>query len=131
MRRPVVTRGHGLVLAAALSLGACSSGIITSGAPEGAESAVVGTAANLTSLTCVVMRNPEEPQAYLVRGSVDGQSGQYKEAPADFNKAISLDPKYAQAYANRGLVHRQTGKLDLALADYNRALAIDPNYAAA
>ena len=74
---------------------------------------------------------PNDPQAYNMRGSVFGQAGRNDEALADFNKAISLDPNYAQAYANRGLIYRKTGKLDLALADYNKALTLDPNYAAA
>ena len=82
--------------------------------------------ANIASLTAVVQRNPNDPQAYNMRGSVFGQAGRNDEALADFNKAISLDPNYAQAYANRGLIHRKTGKLDLALADYNKALDARP-----
>ena len=80
---------------------------------------------NLTSLSEVIEKHPDDPQAYNMRGSVFGEAGQNDQALADFNKAISLDPKYAQAYANRALVYRKTGKLDLALADYNKALAID------
>ncbi len=82
--------------------------------------------ANIASLTDVVMRNPNDPQAYNMRGAVFGQAGKHAEALADFNKAISLDPNYAPAYANRGLVYRQTNTLDLALADYNKAIALDP-----
>ena len=79
----------------------------------------------------MVQRNPNDPQAYNMRGSVFGQSGRNEDALTDFNKAISLDPNYAQAYANRALIYRQTGKLDLALADYNKALQLDQNYAVA
>ena len=86
---------------------------------------------NLTSLSAVVEKHPDDPQAYNMRGSVLAEAGQPEEALADFNKAISLDPNYAQAYANRALLYRQTGKLDLALADYNKALSIDGSYAPA
>ena len=86
---------------------------------------------NLTSLSEVIEKHPDDPQAYNMRGSVYGEAGRNDQALADFNKAISLDPNYAQAYANRALIYRKTGKLDLALADDNKALAIDANYAPA
>ena len=130
-------RACGTLVAAALFLDAvllagCSSdAFLSTTMPEAQEAAAATSEANLASLTSVVERNPNDPQAYNTRGSVYGQAGRYEQALADFDKAISLDAKYAQAYANRGLVHRQTRKLDLALADYNKALALDPAYAAA
>src|SRR5687768_9196573 len=83
---------------------------------------------NVASLTDVVRRNPNDPQAYNVRGTVFARGGRHQEALADFNKALALDPNYAQAYANRGLVYRQTKRYDAALADYARAIEIDANY---
>ena len=85
----------------------------------------------VASLSEVIQKHPDDPQAYNMRGSVLADAGNADAALSDFNKAISLDPNYAQAYANRGLLHRQSGKLELALADYNKALSIDGNYAAA
>ena len=87
--------------------------------------------ANIASLTEVVQRNPNDAQAYNVRGSVLGRAGRNQEALADFDRAIALDANYAQAYANRGQVHRQMNRLEPALADYNKALSLDQNYAAA
>src|SRR5215216_4477438 len=115
-----------LVLAALLA--GCSTTALTPSAnavPESEEAQLAASPANIASLTEVVQRNPNDPQAYNMRGSILGQAGRHQEALADFEKAISLDPNYAQAFANRGLVYRQTGKLDQALADYDRALAID------
>src|SRR5687767_2891975 len=99
-RRPSVVRREWWMLTATLALAACSSGVLTGTGPGGEDTGLVDAAANLTSLTEVVTRNPDDPQAYNMRGSVYGQSGQFKEALDDFNKAISLDPKYSQAYAN-------------------------------
>src|SRR5215208_3177386 len=117
-----------LVLAALLA--GCSTTALTPSAnavSESEEALLAASPANIASLTEVVQRNPNDPQAYNMRGSVLGLAGRHAEALSDFNKAISLDAQYAQAYANRALVHRQMNKLDLALADYDKALALDPN----
>jgi tetratricopeptide (TPR) repeat protein len=116
-------------IAASLALAGCSTMLDHGGlAPEATYSA---SPANIASLTDVIQSQPNDPQAYNMRGTVLASSGRRKEALIDFNKAIQLDPKYAEAYANRGLVHRQDGKPDLALKDYDAAIRIDPNYAAA
>src|SRR5271156_1528434 len=119
-----------LPLLGALALAACASfsGLSSS---EKDDTALTPSQSNLTSLSAVVEKHPDDPQAYNVRGSVLAEAGQTEQALADFNKAISLDANYAQAYANRALLYRQAGKLDLALADYNKALSIDGAYAPA
>ena len=119
-----------IALAATAALAGCQT-VSNSQTSEVEDNQFAASPANIASLTGVVQRNPNDPQAYNMRGSVFGQSGRNEDALADFNKAISLDPNYAQAYANRALIHRKTGKLDLALADYNKALQLDPNYAVA
>ena len=106
----------GLLMLAALLAG-CSTTALTPGAnavPESEETQFAASPANIASLTEVVQRNPGDPQAYNMRGSVLGLAGRPEEALADFNKAISLDARYAQAYANRASVYRQMNKLDLA-----------------
>src|SRR5258708_2940952 len=103
------------------------AGCATLGNPPAAENndpAYATAAPNLTSLSEVIEKHPNDPQAYNMRGSVFGEAGRNEQALADFDKAISLDPNYTQAYANRGLVYRKTGKLDLALADYDQALSL-------
>ena len=119
-----------LVLLVAMGFAGCKP-ITTSAVSEDEDSAQAASPANIASLSEVIQRNPNDAQAYNVRGSVLGRAGKREEALADFNKAIALDPNYAQAYANRGLLHRQMNRLEPALADYDRAISIDPNYATA
>ena len=88
-----------------------------------------GTEENIASLTQVVERNPRNAEAYNVRGSAYGRSGQYKQALEDFNTAIKLNPRYFQAYSNRALMYKNTGDFKRAIRDYNRALAITENIA--
>src|SRR5262245_54858832 len=74
------------VALSAATLGACAS--VTGGATGGAEveeNLQAASPANIASLTSVVQRNPDDPQAYNMRGSVFGQAGQSQEALADFN----------------------------------------------
>src|SRR5262249_10060024 len=95
-----------------LALAGCS-GLGSVGAPD-SEPPIAPTASNLASLSEVIAKHPDDPQAYNMRGSVLADAGNADAALADFNKALSLDPNYAQAYANRGLLHRQAGKLEVA-----------------
>src|SRR5438034_3067276 len=135
MRKPptsVMARSIAIVLAAAVLAG-CGATIGTldlTGSTE-QENTQAATPANIASLSEVVQRNPNDAQAYNMRGSVLGRAGRTQEALADFDRAIALDGNYTQAHANRGQAHRQGNRLDLALADYNKALALDQNYAAA
>ena len=118
---------HGLAcLIGVLALAGCS----TLGSPPADSDNPLYTTSqsNLTSLSEVIEKHPNDPQAYNIRGSVYGETGRNEQAIADFDKAIGLDANYAQAYANRALIYRKTGKLDLALADDNKALVIDASY---
>src|SRR5687768_2448801 len=94
----------GTLLAAVLALGGCQT-IGNGGASmvENEEVARIASPTNIASLSDVIRRNPNDPQAFNMRGSVYGRAARYQEALEDFNQAIRIDPKYAQAYANRGL----------------------------
>ena len=66
----------------------CKTGEPTSPGASGRRS-LAASPTNVASLTEVVTRNPRDPQAYNMRGSVLGQAGRPQEALADFNKAIA------------------------------------------
>ena len=111
----------------AIALCGCSINLGSLSPPsEREEPARLTSSSNIASLTETIKNNPNDPQAYNMRGSVLAQAGKTEEALADFNKAISLDPNYGQAYANRGLIYRQTRRLDQAMTDYERALGLFP-----
>src|ERR1700709_1008009 len=50
--------------------------------------AQLASQSNIASLTEAIKSNPNDPQAYNMRGSVLAQAGRTEEALADFNKAI-------------------------------------------
>lgn len=56
------------------------------------------SASNIGSLSETIKNNPNDPQAYNMRGAALAQAGKSEEALLDFNKAISLDPNCGQAY---------------------------------
>ena len=117
------------ILLAGAALSACStSGTV--GELSTIEKAQ-GSSENISSLSAVIDRNPNDPEAYNVRGSAYGRGGRYREAMNDFNRAIELNPNFYQAYANRGLVERYMGNQQGALADYNRAIQLNASYDAA
>src|SRR6266850_6935178 len=114
------------IVCAAAMLGACGVTVGTLGTgSDDPDSTQAATPANIASLSEVVQRNPNDAQAFNMRGSALGRAGRNQEALADFDRAIALDANYAQAYANRGQVHRQMNRHELALADYNKALSLD------
>jgi tetratricopeptide (TPR) repeat protein len=126
-------RSPSRIVALALLAGAALAGCQTvTGSPttEIEDNQLAASPANLASLSGVVQNNPNDPQAYNMRGSVYGQSGRNDEALADFNKAVSLDPNYGQAYSNRGLIYRKTGARSRARR-LQQGVTLDPNYAAA
>ncbi|MCA9216489.1 MAG: tetratricopeptide repeat protein [Planctomycetales bacterium] len=67
-------------------------------------------------------------RAYHNRGVSNAILGHYKEALADFNKAISTntDQQHPSSYFNRAEVLYELGQLEDAVRDYTRALSADP-----
>jgi tetratricopeptide (TPR) repeat protein len=65
------------------------------------------------------------------RGATRWMLGSYREALADFNKAIEFRPHDASLYNNRGIVLLALGATDEAVKDFDFAIALNPTYAAA
>jgi serine/threonine protein kinase/lipoprotein NlpI len=68
--------------------------------------------------------------AYLERGKVRSAADNFKDALADFNRAIELQPT-AESYSERGQVRSKLQDRQGALADFGEALKLKPNWAEA
>ena len=81
----------------------------------------------LERINDVVEFAPNNPQAYLVRGSINLVKGDTIETLTDLNKAISLDKYLSRAYAMRGMVYYMKNQNDSALINMNHAIDLDPD----
>lgn len=61
--------------------------------------------------------NPEDANAYYLRGSMKSDVGDNQGAIADYTKVIRLSPDHADAYLDRGLAKSDLGDKQGALAD--------------
>jgi tetratricopeptide (TPR) repeat protein len=73
----------------------------------------------------IIRENPQDADAFFIRGNIRSEQGEFAKAIADFNKAIELDPKKGAAFNSRGYAWRNLGEADKAIADFNQALLIN------
>ncbi len=73
-----------------------------------------------------IKANPDFSDAYINRGLVKNELGDYEGSISDYNKAIELDSKCSLAYNNRGYSKYKKGDYEGALADYNKAILLNP-----
>ena len=84
----------------------------------------------LVAIDSAITLQPYSANLYNQKGMILFDLKRYREALADYNRAIAINPNSAY-YNYRSLVYADQGKLDLALADHNKAIAINPNFASA
>jgi tetratricopeptide (TPR) repeat protein len=65
--------------------------------------------------------DPNNKEAYYLKGSSLDKIGRYSEAIASFDKAITIDPNYALAWQNKGLAQYKLKQFDEAIASFNKA----------
>ena len=71
--------------------------------------------------------DPDEPTAFLNRGTAYSFKGESDRAIIDCDRAIQLDPNYTEAYRRRGNAYLDKGDLDQAIVNYDRAIELDPD----
>jgi tetratricopeptide (TPR) repeat protein len=75
--------------------------------------------------------NTDEAAQFFLRGNVQLQKREYREAIRYYSEALNKKPDFADAYNNRGLAKFRDDDREGALADYTRAIDADPDFAAA
>ena len=79
----------------------------------------------ITDYDMVISLNPDDAEAYYLRGLAKGNLAQYESAIADFNEAIQLDSRYVRAYANRGLARYRLGQYEETIANFDSVIALN------
>ncbi|MFA6226135.1 MAG: tetratricopeptide repeat protein [Methanoregula sp.] len=70
----------------------------------------------------------KEAVELLKKGQSYARRTKYKEAPAHYNKALSLNPNSPEGWYRRASLLVDTGKSSEALSDCEKALALNPHY---
>lgn len=78
--------------------------------------------------TKAIETNAEFLDAYINRGLVNNELGEYEASIQDYDRAIELDRKCALAYNNRGFTKFLQKNYEGALEDYNKAILLNPKF---
>ena len=71
---------------------------------------------------------PDDPMAYLGRGTIRLDRRDFLEAIADLVNVVNLDPRLAQGYRNLGYALYAVGKFEEAETNFSTALKIAPRF---
>ena len=88
----------------------------------------LGYEASDTELAAARANTPENAFEYGRRADLFVDQGMWKEALADYSKAIELNPTSVWALSNRGITRVQVGDLAGARVDFGKAESLDPTY---
>ncbi|MCI0538252.1 MAG: tetratricopeptide repeat protein [Verrucomicrobiales bacterium] len=76
--------------------------------------------------TGLILRDPQNTNAYLLRGQAYEASYQHDKAVADFDAVLRLEPRAASVYQHRGCERFKLGQIAEALGDFDRFLELVP-----
>ena len=75
--------------------------------------------------------NSHDAGLYNTRGNAYFCLKDYRQAVADYTKALKLNPRFYLAWHNRGMAYEQLNDKSRAVVDYSKAISLNPNYAEA
>lgn len=78
--------------------------------------------------TLALNLNDKFLDAWINRGLVYNELGDYEKSISDYNKAIEIDSKCALAFNNRGYTKFKQKDYQGALEDYNKAILLNPKF---
>ena len=78
-----------------------------------------------------VKKSPQKARSYNNLALALARRGNFKEAMANYQKALMLKPDYARAHYNLGVILAKYGKLDEGVHHLRTAVNLDPNSAEA
>jgi len=81
----------------------------------------------LPELNQAIERNPNDAEAFRLRGEAYAQRKDYNRAIDDYDKAIKIDSNDAESYAFRGAAYSEKHEQDKAMLDFNEAIRLNPN----
>ena len=94
--------------------------------PISALTEAIGNNRALSYLNDLIELNPENTQAYVLRGNFYEEMDEPGQAMSDYDKAISLDPEYADAYCKRSSLCSEQKDYVQAANDADKALLLSP-----
>jgi tetratricopeptide (TPR) repeat protein len=84
---------------------------------------------SLADLNQAIEIDPNNAEAYSMRGIVEEIQNDLNGASADFTHGIDLDPKHAgHSYFDRGFASELKGNFEDALVDYNKAIDLNSDF---
>ena len=81
---------------------------------------------SMTAAKIKLGENPNDPSAYVYRGLVNFERGDYKNAQADLNKAAEIEPLNEDILFDLAIVQEKNKDFDGAIRTYNKYLEMNP-----
>jgi len=83
------------------------------------------TTGSLSEISEAIKSNPQDADAYFLRGSALATARQYTQALKDLSRAAELDPKFAKAFSLRAYVYAEIANYTRSVEDATRAIEAD------
>jgi tetratricopeptide (TPR) repeat protein len=89
----------------------------------------------VAAFSAALVLDPDSPSILCRRAVAYSTLGQFREAPSDSDRAVSVSPQSAEAWSTRRFVRtvgaENAASLDMAFSDFNQAISLHDDYAPA